>query len=54
MYIKKFDEIFLKKFIFLFAFFNFDLSRNYKIKIFKNAFNLLKKIINDDKLIVEN
>ena len=51
---KKFDEILLKKFIFLFALFNFDLNRNYKIKIFENAFDLFKKIIDDDKLIVEN
>ena len=51
---KKFDEILLKKFIFLFVFFNFDLNRNYKIKIFENAFDLLKKIINNNELIVEN
>ena len=51
---KKFDEIFLKKFIFLFAFFNFNLNRNYKIKIFENAFDLFKKIIENNKLIVEN
>ena len=51
---KKFDKIFLKKFIFLFIFFNFDLNRNYKIKIFENAFDLLKKIITNNELIIKN
>ena len=51
---KKFDKIFLKEFIYLFAFFNFDLNRNYKIKIFENAFDLFKEVIDDKKLMVEN
>ena len=51
---KKFDEIFLKKFIFLFILFNFNLNRNYKIKIFEKTFNLFKKVINDNELIVKN
>ena len=51
---KELDEILLKELIFLLVLFNLDLSRSYKIKIFENAFNSFKKVIDDDELIVED